>query len=100
MIQMLKNLFKGTDYKGLVAEGAIIIDVRTPGEYKAGHINGSKNIPLDTISKKVGSISKMNKVIILCCQSGMRSGQATGILKSQGIEAYNGGGWSSLNSQL
>ena len=79
---------------------AAIIDVRTPGEFSMGHIKGSTNIPLDQIPSKADSIKKMNKTIILCCAAGIRSGQATEILKQAGVDAYNGGGWSSLNAKL
>jgi len=82
------------------AKGAIIIDVRTPGEFASGHIKGSKNIPLDTISSKIVEIKKLNKPVIACCRSGMRSGQATSILKQNGIECLNGGGWDSLERKL
>lgn len=83
-----------------IQKGAIIIDVRTPGEFSNGHIKGSKNIPLNTISGKINEIIKLNKPVIVCCQSGMRSGQAASILKSSGIEVVNGGGWQSLQSKL
>jgi len=79
---------------------AIIIDVRTKGEYSQGAIPGSKNIPLQSINSKINDIKKLNKPVITCCASGMRSGSAAAILKSNGIEAMNGGGWSSLNSKL
>ena len=81
-------------------KGAVIIDVRTVGEYKEGHIKGSKNIPLDTISSKIEEIKKLNKPVIACCRSGMRSAQATSILKQNGIEVLNGGGWESLQRKL
>lgn len=95
------SLFGGNKAKqekvlDLISQGGIIVDVRTPAEFKGGHIKGSKNIPLDTISAKAGGLKKLNKPIILCCASGMRSGQATSILKSKGIEAFNGGSWRSL----
>ena len=80
--------------------GAVIIDVRTPGEFVSGHIRDSKNVPLNTISAKVEEIKKMEKPVIVCCASGMRSAQAASILKSQGIEAVNGGGWSGLQRKL
>ena len=70
------------------------------GEYKEGHIKGSKNIPLDTISSKIEEIKKLNKPVIACCRSGMRSAQATSILKQNGIEVLNGGGWESLQRKL
>jgi len=79
---------------------AVIIDVRTKGEFNSGAIPGSKNIPLQVISSKVSEIKKWNKPVILCCASGMRSGSATGILKSNGIEAMNGGGWLSLSNKI
>lgn len=83
-----------------IQKGAVIIDVRTSGEFSNGHIKGSKNISLNTISGKINEIKKINKPIIVCCQSGMRSSQAASILKSNGIEVVNGGGWQSLQSKL
>ena len=76
---------------------AYIVDVRTPAEYKTGHVKGSVNIPLHTIS---GADKKLKgrEPIVLCCASGARSSQATSILKSQGLtEVYNGGSWHSVN---
>lgn len=80
--------------------GAVIIDVRTPGEFVSGHIKDSKNIPLNTILAKAEEIKKLEKPIIVCCASGMRSAQAASFLKSQGIEVVNGGGWSGLQRKL
>lgn len=80
--------------------GAIIIDVRTHEEFAGGHIKNSKNIPLQIIETKINNIIAMNKPIIVCCRSGMRSGQANAILKRNGIESINGGGWQSLQSKL
>lgn len=77
--------------------GAVVIDVRTPAEFKGGHVKGAKNYPLQTIQGKAGEIAKLNKPIILCCASGMRSGQATSILKSAGIECVNGGSWTKVD---
>lgn len=82
------------------ANGAVIIDVRTTGEFASGHIKGSKNMPLDSIATKVSEIKKWNKPVIVCCRSGMRSAQAAGILKQNGIDVINGGGWESLQSKL
>ena len=83
-----------------VAKGAVIIDVRTYEEFAEGHIKDSKNIPLQIISSKIDDIKKLNKPVIACCRSGMRSGQATSILKQNGIECINGGGWNSLAQKL
>jgi phage shock protein E len=80
--------------------GAIILDVRTKGEYDQGAIKGSKNIPLQSMTSKINEIKKLNKPVITCCASGMRSGNAASILNSHGVEAINGGGWLSLSKKL
>lgn len=79
---------------------AIILDVRTPQEYKQGALKIAENIPLQLLSSKINVLKKRNKPIITCCASGMRSGRACHILKSHGIEALNGGGWQSLSKKL
>ena len=101
-MSLLKKIFgiKKIDFNQLLEDGAYIIDVRTPGEFKSGNIKGSTNIPLDKIQSNIKEIEKLNKVVIFCCASGVRSGQATSITKSRGIASYNGGGWRSLNSKL
>ena len=91
---------KGKKIQDFKSRGAIIIDVRTKNEFVGGAIPGSKNIPLQQIGTKTSEIKKWNKPIIACCASGMRSGSATSILKSNGIEAMNGGGWYSLSKKL
>ena len=83
-----------------VQKGAIILDVRTPAEFKDGHIKGSKNIALQVLNGQVETIKKWNKPVIACCKSGMRSAQATSILKQNGIDCINGGGWTSLENKL
>ena len=100
LLSMLGLSGKSENIKDFMDKGAVIIDVRTPGEFQGGHIKGSKNIPLNTIGNQIESIKKLNKPVITCCASGMRSAQATSILKSNGIEVMNGGGWSSLENKL
>ncbi|MDC8003308.1 rhodanese-like domain-containing protein [Aureisphaera galaxeae] len=80
--------------------GAIILDVRTKGEYNNGAIPGSKHIPLQQVSVRIADIKKWNKPVITCCASGVRSGSAASILRANGIEAINGGGWASLYKKL
>ena len=77
-------------------DGAIVIDVRTTEEYRGGHVNGSKNIVLNTIPTKIKEIKAMNKKVIAVCRSGARSGQATSFLKQQGIDVINGGPWQNV----
>ena len=103
MIDKIKRLFgigPATDYDALMEEGGVIVDVRTTHEFRQGHIKGSVNIPLNNLktdSKKL----KKDQPVILCCASGIRSGQAKGMLKSTGFgKVYNGGGWMNLERKI
>jgi rhodanese-related sulfurtransferase len=100
-MSLLKKLFGGTsvDFKALVQQGAMIIDVRTPAEFNGGHIKGAVNMPLQSLQANMSKIPK-NKTIITCCASGMRSVSAKSILKAAGYTVHNGGGWMSLKSKL
>lgn len=101
MFGFLKNLFgPKADFKALVEAGAMIIDVRTPQEFDAGHIKDSKNIPLQNFQKYIPELKKSGKPIITVCRSGSRSGMAKSILKSAGIETYNGGPWNVLRAKI
>jgi phage shock protein E len=97
MIHFLRKLFglgPTTDYAQLVKDGAIILDVRSKGEYDGGHIKGSINIPVDVLSNNLNKLKDKSKTIITCCASGMRSAVAKNTLKAKGYAAvYNGGGW-------
>lgn len=98
----LSNLFGGgpkVDLKELLAQGAIIVDVRSSAEFQGGHVKGSINIPLQTLDKSLSKLKK-DQTIITCCASGMRSGSAKSILKSKGYDVHNGGGWTSLQGKL
>lgn len=103
MLQSVLNLVglgPSVDFKKLKSEGAIILDVRSKGEYAQGHIKGSINIAVDQLANNLSKLSK-NKVIITCCASGGRSGMAKRILESNGYaEVHNGGGWTSLQSKI
>lgn len=84
-----------------VRRGVYIIDVRTPQEYKSGHIQQAVNIPLEQIRSNAEKIKKMGKPVITCCQTGSRSRRAKNILKRKGIpEVYNGKGWISLRELI
>lgn len=87
---------KGSNIAEMKEKNAVVIDVRTPGEFAGGHVKGSKNYPLQSLSGKVNEIKKMNRPVIFCCASGMRSGQASSMFKKQGVDCINGGGWHSV----
>lgn len=103
MFESIKKLLgvKTIDYAQLVKDGAIILDVRTKGEYGSGHIRGSVNIPVEQLHKNIGKLKDKKRPIITCCESGMRSASAKGILTSNGfINVHNGGRWMSLNNKI
>jgi rhodanese-related sulfurtransferase len=98
MIDFVKKMFgNSTDYDALIKAGAIVLDVRTPGEFSSGHNKGAKNIPLDSIQNNINAIKKWNKPVITVCRSGARSAMAKSILERAGVEAYNGGSWNSIS---
>ena len=83
-----------------IEKGAIVLDVRTKSEYQGGHIKNAKHIPLQELGNRINEIKKLNKPVIAYCASGMRSASAASILKSNGIDAINGGGISSLQRKM
>lgn len=93
---MFKGLFKKTDYAQLLKDGAVIIDVRSPGEFSNGSIVGSENIPMGKFSGRISEIKSLDVPVICVCASGMRSGAAKAQLKAAGVEAYNGGPWTKM----
>lgn len=73
--------------------GAVLLDVRTPQEYREGHIPGSKNVPLQTIGRVVEAAGEKETPLFVYCHSGARSRQAVGILQRMGYcNAKNIGG--------
>ena len=89
--------------KGVMAyrdtDGAVLLDVRTPQEYREGHIPGSKNLPLQTIDKVDSIVENKDTVLYVYCHSGARSRQAASLLQYMGysnvtniggIAAYSG----------
>lgn len=67
---------------------ALVVDVRTDGEYRAGHIPGAVHIPLDGMRDKLDDLPR-DKVLYVHCQSGLRSYMACRILSQEGYDCYN-----------
>jgi rhodanese-related sulfurtransferase len=65
-------------------EDALVVDVRDPGEYGAGHILGAKNVPVDRIGEKADLGKRMDRPLIVYCDSGARAGKAAAALRQQG----------------
>ena len=93
---MVDNLAKGLlrqwhleDADTLPRDGSVtLLDTRTPGEYRRGHIEGFVNIPVDELRERLGELPP-DKPVYVICQSGLRSYIACRILAGHGFECYN-----------
>ncbi len=84
------NQVKPGEVHGMLAKTPrpFVLDVRTPGEYKQGHIIGAELIPLDELSARVGRIPKGREIICVCA-SGSRSSAAARKLTAAGYPVSN-----------
>ena len=84
---------KNADVPALVASGALLVDVRTPGEFSGGHIKGALNIPVGSITAGIEKKAKdKSKPIIVYCHSGARSGSAKkALIRAGHTNVVNGG---------
>ncbi len=103
MFSFLKNVFAAEaeqDYKQLVQKGAQLVDVRSPEEFRTGHIKNAVNIPLQQLDKSISKLNKQKPVIVYCA-SGNRSASAKRLLDFNGFTlVINGGGFRSLQNKL
>ncbi|SPE26294.1 conserved exported hypothetical protein [Candidatus Sulfotelmatomonas gaucii] len=85
------GLISARDAREHLRKGALVIDVRTPGEYAAGHLPKAIHLPLDQIETTLPKhVPDKNTVLLLHCQSGMRSGLAKRKLRAKGYtHAFN-----------
>ncbi len=89
------------DYKNLVKQGAVILDVRSSDEFASGHVKGAINIPLQELGTNISKLGAKDTYIITCCMSGGRSSMAKSILHAAGYDnVHNGGGWHTLQKKL
>ncbi len=66
----------------------LVLDVRTPDEFTAGHVPGARNIPLGDLSKHLGDLEASKAApIYVICRSGSRSAKATALLLKAGFKA-------------
>ena len=92
---MIDNISKGLkqwhleEVPALPRDGSVtLLDTRTVGEFRRGHIDGFRNIPVDELRERIGEL-ETGKPVYVICQSGLRSYIATRILEGHGFEAYN-----------
>jgi phage shock protein E len=104
MINTIKRILgfgPSVNYSQLVKAGALILDVRSKGEYAGGHIKGSINVAVDQLPDNLNRFKSKEQTIITCCASGMRSAAAKNILTAKGYtHVFNGGSWHSLQQKI
>lgn len=99
MFDFLKSTFSksyedlgGSDFKTKfeTTKNAMLLDVRTPGEFSSGTIKGAKNIDFMAadFARKIEQLDK-SKEYFLFCRSGNRSGRACEMMTAKGFKAYN-----------
>lgn len=77
-----------TAVTGVLAAGAILLDVREPEEWEAGHAPGARHVPLGSLPDRMGELERAERIVVVC-RSGHRSGLATEWLSAAGFDAVN-----------
>ena len=102
VVAMMKKIgrISAGDALGYLKNGALVIDVRSSGEFNSGHLAKAINIPLDEIETALPKrVKDKSQVLLLHCASGMRSGMAQSKLQGMGYtNAFNLGGYGRAES--
>lgn len=70
----------------MVSEGAVLLDVRTPEEYREGHIEGARNIPVQQLAQRMSEVGPPDRPVVVYCRSGGRSQTAAEMLLRAGYQ--------------
>lgn len=77
----------------LVEGGALLVDVRTPEEYAAGHVDGAINVPVAELASRMDELGSKDRAVVVYCHSGNRSAVADDLLERAGFrEVWDLGG--------
>ena len=91
-----------TTPKELIANGALVIDVRSTEEWNAGHLPNAKHLPVGDVARRLDDVEEWtggdkDKIVVVYCSAGSRSGRARTALMAAGYKnVVNGGGLKSL----
>lgn len=96
----ISKIFHYHDISSLPKDGSVnLIDTRTKGEYRLGHIDGFINIPVDSLRERMNEIDK-SKPVYIVCQVGLRGYLACRILSGYGYDCYNLSGGYALYKEI
>jgi rhodanese-related sulfurtransferase len=69
----------------LVACGAVLLDVRSPEEFRGGHVPGALNVPLHELAARLDAVGPRERAVVVYCRSGRRSAEAAQLLRRCGF---------------
>lgn len=79
--QAYRSPARVAEMRSLVSDGGLLLDVRTDGEFAAGHLPGAVNIPVGQLASRRKELGPRGRAIVVYCRSGARSGAAARILR-------------------
>lgn len=79
---------RANEAKELLDDGAVLLDVREPFEYRAGHAPGARLLPLADLPAGVRDLDPERRIVVVC-RSGNRSASAVRFLRREGLDAVN-----------
>lgn len=83
----------GAQARILVAAGALLLDVRSAEEFRAGHIDGAVNVPVDEVTRRLDELGPRERAVVVYCRSGRRSADAAATMRGAGFtEVHDLGG--------
>jgi phage shock protein E len=80
-----KSLSSGRTARELVARGAVLLDVRTPEEFRDEHVPGAVNVPLQELTARLDEVGARDRTVVVYCRSGRRSAEAARLLQHAGF---------------
>lgn len=84
---------KGPKAREMVKNGALLLDVRTPDEFRGGHLDGALNVPVQELGGRVSELGDPGRPVVVYCQAGGRASMAEQLLRRAGFqEVFNLGG--------
>ena len=87
-----KSQHNAHNARDLVANGAALLDVRSPEEFNERHLAGAVNIPVQELAGRVEELEPKTRPIVIYCRSGARSAAAAQVLKRAGYVVHDIGG--------
>lgn len=73
-------------HRKLVADGALLLDVRTPSEFSEQHVPHALNVPVQDLPRRINELGPTTRPIVVYCRSGGRSAQASAMLRQVGYQ--------------